>query len=261
MSDETRAIELEIEVAGTPEEVWRAISTGPGIASWYVPHTVEEREGGAATASFGDAPEMQIPGRVAAWDPPRRIVFDGGEGVGGFAFEWLVEAKEGGTCIVRLVNTGFGTGEAWDDQYDGMHEGWKLFLNNLALHMEHFRGQSATSVMPAGAWAVDRTAAWATLTGDLGIPADPAIGEAISVAGADTPPLAGTVVFRAPQVIGLLLDEPAAGTGFIAAEGKRVPVMVSVWSYLYGPDATAVAARDKPRWQAWLDTRAGGVSD
>ncbi|MCB1248049.1 MAG: SRPBCC domain-containing protein [Acidimicrobiales bacterium] len=75
-----RTLELEVEVVGTPEAVWQAIATGPGISSWYVPHTVEERPGGAATASFGDAPEMQIPGRVAAWDPPRRIVFDGGEG-------------------------------------------------------------------------------------------------------------------------------------------------------------------------------------
>ena len=72
-----------IVAEGTPEEVWQAIATGPGISSWYVPHTVEEREGGAATASFGPGPEMTVPGRVAAWEPPRRIVFDGGEGVGG----------------------------------------------------------------------------------------------------------------------------------------------------------------------------------
>ena len=57
MSDDRRSIELEVEVHGSPEEVWRAIATGPGISSWYVPHTVDEREGGAATASFGPAPE------------------------------------------------------------------------------------------------------------------------------------------------------------------------------------------------------------
>ena len=45
MDDDRRSIELEIEVVGTPEEVWQAIATGPGISSWYVPHTVEEREG------------------------------------------------------------------------------------------------------------------------------------------------------------------------------------------------------------------------
>ena len=151
-----RSIELEIEVVGTPEEVWQAIATGPGISSWYVPHTVEEREGGAAVASFGPGPEMQIPGRVAAWEPPRRIVFDGGEGAGGLAFEWLVEARDGGTCVVRLVNTGFGSGDDWDGQYDGMSEGWQLFLLNLKLHLEHFRGQTATALLPTAMWAGPR---------------------------------------------------------------------------------------------------------
>ena len=124
MVDENRSLELEVEVVGTPEEVWRAIATGPGISSWYVPHTVEEREGGAAGARFGPGPEMQVPGRVAAWEPPHRVVFDGGEGAGGMAFEWLVEARDGGTCVVRLVNSGFGTGDEWDGQYDAMTEGW-----------------------------------------------------------------------------------------------------------------------------------------
>ena len=50
MSESERSIELEVEVQGTPEEVWRAIATGPGISSWYVPHVVEEREGGTAMA-------------------------------------------------------------------------------------------------------------------------------------------------------------------------------------------------------------------
>ena len=62
--------------------------------------------------------------------------------------EWLVEAKNGSTCIVRLVNTGFGSGGPWDEQYDAMHEGWQLFLLNLRLHLECFPGQSASSMLP-----------------------------------------------------------------------------------------------------------------
>ena len=79
MTDERpdRAIELEVTVEGTPEEVWRAIATGPGISSWYVPHEVDEREGGATVSSFGPGPEMQIAGRVAAWEPPNRVLFTG----------------------------------------------------------------------------------------------------------------------------------------------------------------------------------------
>ena len=156
MSDQRRSLELEVEIPGSPEEVWRAIATGPGISSWYVPHTVEERYGGAATASFGPEPEMQIEGRVAAWDPPRRVVFDGGEGVEGLAFEWTIEALDGGTCVVRLLNSGFDSGKEWDALYEGMSEGWQLFLLNLRLHMEHFRGRTATASLPTAMWSGTR---------------------------------------------------------------------------------------------------------
>jgi uncharacterized protein YndB with AHSA1/START domain len=255
MTDETRTLELEVEVQGTPEEVWRAIATGPGISSWYVPHTVEEREGGAASASFGPGPEMQIPGRVTAWEPPRRIVFEGVEDGPGLAFEWLVEARDGGTCVVRLVNTGFASGEEWDDQYNGMAEGWRLFLFNLRLHLEHFGGQTATPVLPMAMWAGPRSERWTALTSGLGLPEKPAIGEHISTSG-DAPPLAGTVLEAEPWRLALLLDEPAPGTAFLAVEGDGPQVGVSVWSYLYGPEGAAAAARDEPRWWEWLAARA-----
>jgi uncharacterized protein YndB with AHSA1/START domain len=256
MSDDRRSIELEVEVHGSPEEVWRAIATGPGISSWYVPHTVDEREGGAATASFGPAPEMQIAGRVAAWEPPRRVVFDGGEGVEGLAFEWVIEGRDGGTCVVRLVNTGFGSGEDWDAQYDGMAEGWLLFLLNLRLHLEHFPGQTATAMLPTATWAGPRDQTWATLTDTLGVPPAPSIGERMAISAPDAPALAGTVVDVSPWRLALLLDQPAPGTAFLAVEGRGEQVAVSIWSYLYGTDGAAIAERDEPLWQHWLTERA-----
>jgi len=254
MSESERKIELEVEVDGTPEEVWRAIATGPGISSWYVPHTVEAREGGSASASFGDTPEMQVPGRVAAWQPPHRIVFDGGEGVGGLAFEWLVEARDGGTCVVRLVNSGFGDGDEWDDQYDAMTEGWQLFLFNLQLHCRHFRGQDAVSMLPTGVAPLPRPEAWTKLCSNLHIPEAPAIGDRIEVDAGDGLGLAGTVARTSPTALALVLDEPAPGTGFLAVEGSGEGCSVSIWCYLYGDDAVRTVERDKPRWQAWIDS-------
>ena len=257
MVDEGRFIELEVEVAGTPEEVWQAIATGPGISSWYVPHVVEEREGGSAVASFGPGPEMQIPGRVAVWEPPQRVVFDGGEGAGGLAFEWRVEARSGGTCIVRLVNSGFGSGEEWDAQYDGLSNGWLLFLGNLKLHLAHFRGETATASMPMATWAGNRDDNWATLTAGLAISAAPAIGDRVETGGS-APKLAGTVVDVAPWMMALLVDEPAPGTALLAVEGAGDQMTVSVWSYLYGAEGKVAASQDEPRWQQWLTERAIG---
>ena len=150
MSDQPtpRTIDLSVEVDGTPDEVWTAIATGPGISSWFVATTVEEREGGRTTSVFGPGPDMTVPGRVAAWEPPHRVLFAGAEGDEGLAFEWLVEARDGGSCVVRLVNSGFGSGAEWDAQYDGMEQGWRLFLKNLQLHLAHFRGQAGRAMLP-----------------------------------------------------------------------------------------------------------------
>jgi uncharacterized protein YndB with AHSA1/START domain len=40
-----RSVQVELEVAGTPEAVWQAIATGPGISSWFVPTEIEQRAG------------------------------------------------------------------------------------------------------------------------------------------------------------------------------------------------------------------------
>lgn len=247
-----RAIELEVTVDGTPEDVWRAIATGPGISSWYVPHEVEERPDGQAVASFGPGPEMQIPGRVAAWEPPHRIVFTGQDPSDSMAFEWLVEARDGGSCVVRLVNSGFGTGEEWDAQYDGLQEGWQLFLLNLQLHLRHFRGQTARSMLPLAMRSGTREYVWTDLLRALGLPESPDAGQHVRTSE-DAPALGGTVVDASPFRLALLLDEPGPGTAFIAAESMGDHVGVSVWSYLYGDRRDDIVGRDEPRWRAWLE--------
>lgn len=52
------------------------------------------------------------------------------------AFEWLVESRDGCTWVVRLVNTGFGSGQDWDAQYGGMAEGYLLFLCGVPVSQE-----------------------------------------------------------------------------------------------------------------------------
>ena len=66
-----RSIELEVEVPGTPEEVWQAIATGPGISGWFFPAEVEERPGGRVVWHM--EPGMDAPGAITAWEPPRRL--------------------------------------------------------------------------------------------------------------------------------------------------------------------------------------------
>ena len=47
------------------------------------------------------------------------------------------------------MNTGVGVSEQRDSHLDGMSAGWLLCLENLRLHLAHFRSQSATAAVRA----------------------------------------------------------------------------------------------------------------
>ena len=256
MTDE-RSIELEVEVTGTPEEVWAAIATGPGISSWYVPHRIEEIEGGDASASFG--PGMDVAGRVTGWEPPYRFAYQGVEGGPQLAFEWFVESREGGVCTVRLVNSGFGTGTEWDDHFDAMTEGWRTFMLNLQLHLAEFRGRPAVASLPMGSWEVDSpTDAWTKVAATFGFDPELAVGDAIELTSSKATRVVGTVRARSANRISFVTTEPAEGTGFVTAEGSNSPVSVSVWLYLYGNDAAAKADDHYREWTEALARSTGG---
>lgn len=251
-----RRIELSIEVPGSPEEAWQAIATGPGITSWFVPTEVDEREGGAVHQRFGEMGTDE--GRVVTWEPPRRVVFEGGASMGRpLAFEWTVEAVSGDTCTVRLVNTGFGHGEDWDGDFDGMSMGWRLFLENLRLHLTHFRSQRATAAVPMAMVAGPNERAWSALCAGFDVPDRLGEGDVIDLPG-DGGRWRGRVertgATAAMRHYVVVLDEPPA-TGFLAAEGDGDQVAVSAYLYFYGDDA-----QDHATWweQAWTARRADG---
>ncbi len=45
-------IAQDIEVDATPEQVWEAIATGPGLDSWFLGHSeIEPRQGGTVAGA------------------------------------------------------------------------------------------------------------------------------------------------------------------------------------------------------------------
>src|SRR5688572_19358866 len=165
-----RSVQVEVEVPGTPEEVWQAIATGPGISSWFVPTEFEVRDGKPVAVTLNFGPGMESRAVVTTWDPPRKFVAQG-EGWGGsppIADEWSVEARSGGTCVVRVVHSLFASTDDWDNQLEGTESGWPTFFRVLALYLKHFRGQpSATmQVMAPGSGSV--ADAWRAFRGALG---------------------------------------------------------------------------------------------
>jgi hypothetical protein len=121
-------IRREVELPATPEQVWEAVATGPGSASWLFPGEPEP----------GDLVESDRPYRYAVRT----------EGEGGFfnALEFVIEAREGGTAVLRYVHSGVFEEEGWDNQYDAVASHTDFYLHTLGQYLEHFSPKTATYV-------------------------------------------------------------------------------------------------------------------
>ncbi|HEY2018968.1 MAG TPA: SRPBCC domain-containing protein [Bryobacteraceae bacterium] len=250
-----RSVQVEVEVPGTPEEVWQAIATGPGVSSWFVPTEVEEREGGEVIAHFG--PGMDSHAKVTAWEPPHRFAAQSsglGPDAPAMATEWVVEARSGGTCTVRVVHSLFASGDEWDNQLESIESGWPAFFRILRLYLTNFRGRPCSTFQLMAVAAEPVSQAWDTLTGSLGIGV-PELGQTVKT-GAGAPPLAGVVeaVRKDDHPYALLLvHDPAPGAVFLNACAMGAQVFISISVYLYGDGAAAAVGRDEPLWQEWLN--------
>ena len=251
-----RWVQVEVEVPGTPEEVWQAIATGAGISSWFVP--TEVREDGTIVSDFG--PGMESVARVTEWDPPRRFSADSQDlGPDGppVASEWIVEARSGDTCIVRVVHSLFASTDDWDNQLESWEGGWPWFFQILRLYLTHFRGQACSAFREMGAAPEPASAAWDALAAALGL-GSVVEGQRVSASRGATP-LAGTVA-QAGRGEGhhaflLRLEEPAPGIASLFALPMGGQVFLVIDFFFYGGGAAAAAAQAEPPWSAWMNER------
>jgi uncharacterized protein YndB with AHSA1/START domain len=255
--DGQRSVQAEVEVPGTPEEVWRAIATGKGVSSWFVPSTVEERAGGTATFNFG--PGMEGTATIKTWNPPHSFLSETEEGGTKFATEWIVEARAGGTCVVRVVHRWFSSTDDWDAQFEGHTYGWLAFFRILRQYLAHFSGQRCSAFQLAAFSKAPLPETWRTVMSALSI--DAGGQKAASTPGA--PPLSGTVestgVEDHPELL-LRLERPAPGLAHLFVLPMGGQVMVSVRFYLYGEQGAGAAGPTEREWTGWLAEKfpAGG---
>lgn len=249
-----RSIQVEVEVPGTPEQVWQAIATGPGVSSWFVPTESHGRVGGTVVSHFGAG--MDSCATITAWEPARRFAAES-EGFGPnapqLATEWVVEARSGGSCVVRVVHSLFASTDNWDDQLESIESGWPAFFRILRLYLTHFRGALCSTFQVMGFAPEPVSKAWDTLSRSLGLGGG--VGQWRNANG-DTPLLSGVVeeVREGKHPFALLrLDEPAPGAVFLNVCAMGGQFFISMNFYLYGERAAAAVERDEPLWRAWMN--------
>jgi uncharacterized protein YndB with AHSA1/START domain len=252
-----RSIALEFEVPGTPEQVWQAIATGPGITSWFSNADVEERKGGAVAFHMGAGIESS--GTVTAWDPPVRFAYEEpnwSPSAPPLATEFIIESRSGGTCVVRLVHSLFASGEDWDDQLKGFETGWVSLFNVLRLYLANFFGERCTNLRGMAQSPSSEADTWRSMTRAMGLePATPGTRVTVSFSGA--PALAGTVEragengHRYEALV--RLDDPAPGTALIGAYTYAGSPYAMITLFLYGDRGASTAARVKEPLASWIE--------
>src|SRR5262249_7314721 len=93
-----RFVQVEVELPGTPEEVWQAIAAGRGMSACSVPTESERREGKPVAVRVAPGRGMEIRPPVTAGEPPRKWATQSDSLVPGsppIANEWSVEARGG----------------------------------------------------------------------------------------------------------------------------------------------------------------------
>ncbi|MGE2691130.1 SRPBCC family protein [Mycolicibacterium pulveris] len=254
-----RWVEMEFLVPGTPEQVWHAIATGPGMTAWFTPTSVEEKVGGALAFEFGDENCGQATqlGTVTGWEPPTRFAYEeyGWSGdAPPVATEVTVTSHSGDRCVVRMVHSLFTEKDDWDNELESFEGGWPGFFEVLRVYLRYFAGQPAASVRVMAGHAGDEAQAWSTVTQALNL-AGANVGDRCESPSA-APRLAGVVerVRQDPNSRELMirLDEPAPGVAVIGsfAMGEQSRAVATI--FFYGPDAADSAAAQRTTWADWM---------
>ncbi|MEV1117676.1 SRPBCC domain-containing protein [Actinosynnema sp. NPDC049800] len=223
----------EVELDGvTPEQVWEAIATGPGIDSWFMGAN-EVEPGEVVRQAFGGYEPTH---RITAWEPGKHLAYGGDPAPDGrfMAYEFLVEGRERGSTVLRMVASGFLPGDDWEDEFEAMTAGGEMFWQTLVTYLRHFAGRTARPVTVMGPPVADWTAMWPRLGRKLGLDGAPKTGDRVDLDD-------GVVYFANSQTVGIR-TEHAMYRFFQGHPGALIAM-----HHVFADDH-----RDERTWSTWM---------
>jgi len=234
----------ESTVAATPDQVWAAITTGPGVDSWLMGRTeIDHEHKTASFEMFGDTATSTI----TAWEPGHRYATRQEPNPDGtfMAFEWLIEARDGGGAVVRFVHSGL-LGDDWQAEYNGLSIGDQAYLTKLAAYVEHFAPRTATQSIFLPGPVV--TEPWTALTAAVGAGPDAADGQPARLTVPGIEPVDGVVQFtHGRSFVGMR----TADALYTLIHGYNGMVFATAHYFDHRDRSAEIEA-----WQTWLGTLA-----
>ena len=253
-----RTLVLQVDIDAPLEAAWKAITEGPGLANWFAPVGEVSAPGPGATVRTGWSEEMMMSATVDAWEPMKHVRWLDESGWMGPGTSMTVDyhlSTENGMTRVRLVQSGFGASEGWDDLFDGTEIGWTYFLYNLRIYLEKHAGRVRRMIAERLESPASRAVLWRHLLGAAGglvvggVGAVKA-GDEIELRLSDPKTVRAVVeMIVEGHALGLRIAEMSDALLFIELEGKGDPFHVGYWLSVY--DEALARDLDSPARRAF----------
>jgi uncharacterized protein YndB with AHSA1/START domain len=243
----SRSVTKEVLVDAPPDVVWRALTDAEQLTRWFpVDARVEPGLGGSIWLSWGGGVEGQAP--ITAWEPNRHIQWTETRGPVKLAIDFHIEAR-GGKTLVRIVQSGFGAGPDWDDEFHMVEGGWSYFISHLRWYLERHPGIRRDLISFRERVPLSRLDAFERLVGPRGLfvqgslraaNADEAFGDRTAAGH----PITGTVVSKSPGTgqMGLTITESNDAILFLEMEPDPDGARAGFWLSTYGLSPSELVA-------------------
>jgi uncharacterized protein YndB with AHSA1/START domain len=246
----SRSIVKTVTIDAPPDVVWKALTEADELIRWFpVEARVQAGLGGRVWLSWGPGVEGEAP--ITAWEPNRRFGWTETRGPVKLAIDFHLEAS-GGPTVVRLVQSGFGDGAEWDDEFHMTEGGWSYFVEHLRWYLERHRGTPRDLVSFREAVPMPRPEAFERLLAALGLPVEgggrteaaPVPYETVTPSGDR---LSGTVVAASPGTgqLGFTIREIGDAIAFIETEPHPGGSRPAFWLSTYGLGGRLQEVKDR----------------
>jgi len=231
-----RIVRARTVTSAPADHVWDAWADPGHLCGWFT-DTATGRARPGATVTWGfDRFRCRFPYEVLAAEPGARLVLEGRPvGRPPYLLEIRIDAGEDRTTI-ELINSGFSVGPEDDEEFEGVHSGWRMALAVMKLYLERYYGRPRRTffAMQPAPFEYERMRHYFHAPGGLArwLSSSGAIGEeedSYALALRDGSPMSGKILAVTPREVALAWDE---------AEG-----VVELKAFRLGPRLRAVSLR------------------
>jgi uncharacterized protein YndB with AHSA1/START domain len=138
-----RIMRPEIRSTATPQQAYDAWADQEKISHWFTDRADGKAEPGGTITWIFETFNYRIPYEVLVAQRPERLAVRWNPPPGTNLNAGILEvniAREGGETVVRLVQSGFGEGAQWDEEFEGISSGWGMALARLKHYLENYYG-------------------------------------------------------------------------------------------------------------------------